>query len=76
MEDRKYGILLNDNIKLHRQYFKEMCTLIGINVVYRAPKPNKHYTTYTEIESSYQKPEVVGCIFDEHPEQQTAKKLG
>lgn len=40
--DNKYGILLNDNIKLHRIYFKEMCKLIGIKVVYRAPRPDKH----------------------------------
>lgn len=53
-----------------------MTSLIGINVVYRAPQKDKHYTTYAEIESNYQKPEVVGCIFEEHPEQQTLKKLG
>lgn len=29
-ETTKYGILLNSNIKLHRQYFREMCKLIGI----------------------------------------------
>lgn len=72
-----YGILLHpSDIKLHRKYFKEMCHLIGINVVYRAPRPDKHYTTYTEIDSNYEAPEVVGCIFEEHPEQQTLKKIG
>ena len=41
MEDNeKYGLLLNSNIKLHRQYFREMCRLLGINVLYRAPLPN------------------------------------
>lgn len=71
-----YGLLLTPDIKLHRKYFEEMCKLIGIKVVFRAPKPGKHYTTYTEIVSNYEKPEVIGCIFDEHPEQQTLKKIG
>lgn len=74
--DKNYGILINSNIKLHRTWFKEMTKLIGINVIYRAPKPNKHYTNYAEVEANYEKPQLVGCIFDEHPEQQTLKKLG
>ena len=38
--------------------------------------PNKHYTNYTEIESNYYDPLEVGVIFDEHPTQQTLKKMG
>ena len=38
--------------------------------------PDKHYTTFTEIESNYFEPIEVGCIFDEHPTQQTLKKIG
>lgn len=76
METEKYGILLNKDIKLHRQWFKEMVRLIGIYVIYRAPKPDKRYTTYAEIESNYEKPELVGCIFNEHLPQQTLKKMG
>lgn len=72
----KYGFLLNSGIKLHRQYFNEMVKLLGIQVIYRAPRKDKHYTTYTEIESNYQPAELVGCIFDEHPQQQTLKKMG
>lgn len=53
-----------------------MCKLIGINVTYRAPKKDKHYTTYAEIQGNYQEPITVGCIFDEHPTQQTLKKMG
>lgn len=75
-EDSKYGLLLTPDIKLHRKYFEEMVKLLGIKVVYRAPKLDKHYTTYTEIDSNYMPAEVVGCIFDEHPEQQTLKKIG
>lgn len=77
MEQRdNYGILLTPDIKLHRQYFKQMTRLIGINVIYRSVKPNKHWTTYAEIDSSYNEPMLVGCIFEEHPNQRTMKKLG
>lgn len=72
----KYGILLSPSIKLHRRYFEEMTQLLGIQVFYRAPKPGKTYTTYTEIVSSYFDPIQVGVIFDEHPTQQTLKKMG
>lgn len=53
-----------------------MTKLIGINVLYRAPLPGKKYTTYAEILSNYSEPEVVGCIFQEHPDQKTMKKIG
>ena len=53
-----------------------MTALIGINVIYRAPRPDKHYTTYSEIKANYFDPIIVGCIFDEHPTQQTLKKIG
>ena len=77
MEQNQVGLLLKEkDLKLHRKYFKEMVRLIGINVVYRAPRPSKHYTNYTEIESNYQPAEVIGCIFHEHADQKTMKKLG
>lgn len=77
MEQQDIGILLNgSDIKLYRQWFVEMCSLIGIRVIYRAPLPDKHYTAYTEIESNYQKPEIVGCIYQEHVDQKTMRKLG
>ena len=72
----KYGILLNADIKLQRNYFKEMCKLIGINCIYRAVKPGKKYTTYAEMDTNFEKPILLGCIFDEHPTQQTLKKMG
>ena len=74
--DNKYGLLLQSSIKLHRQYFGEMVKLLGIQAIYRAPKKDKHWTSFTEIESNYQCPELVGCIFEEHPTQKTIKKLG
>lgn len=74
--EQKYGQLLNSNIKLHRQYFREMVKLLGIYVLYRAPKPDKSYTTYAELDNCFEEPLLVGCIFDEHPTQQTLKKMG
>lgn len=76
MEHQKYGILLTPDIKQHRQYFREMCKLLGIRVLYRSPKPGHKYTTYAEIDANYYPPILVGCIFDEHPSQQTFKKMG
>lgn len=71
-----YGLLLNQNIKLHRKYFQEMCKLIGIKCIYKAPRHDKHYTDYTEVKSNYFQPIVTGCIFNEHPDQRTCKKMG
>lgn len=75
--DGQYGLLLNQkDILLQRKYFEEMCQMIGVKVIHRAPRAGKSYTTYSEIDSNYFEPEVVGCIFDEHPNQRTMKKLG
>lgn len=75
--DSQYGLLLSKkDILLQRKYFDEMCSMIGVKVIHRAPRPGKSYTTYSEIDSNYYEPEIVGCIFDEHPNQRTMKKLG
>lgn len=74
--NQKYGILLTPDIRQHRQYFREMCKLIGIRVLYRSPKPGKKYTTYAEIDANYNPPILIGCIFDEHPSQRTLRKMG
>jgi hypothetical protein len=77
MDGRDTGLLLNpNNIKLHRNYFIEMTRLLGINVIYRAPREDKHYNGYGELDSFYYEPVVTSCIFDEHPTQWTMKKLG
>ena len=73
---KDYGLLLNKDIRLHRNWFLQMTRLIGINVLYRSALPGKTWTRYAEIESNYAEPIVVGCIFDEHPNQRTMKKLG
>lgn len=74
--DSNYGLLINQDAKLHRGYFEEMTKLIGINVLYRALRPGKKYTFYTEIEANYMPSEIIGCIFQEHPDQKTMKKIG
>ena len=71
-----YGILLNKNLKLQRIYFKQMTKLLGINCQYYAPMNNKTYNQLGDLETDYFPPELVGCIFQEHPDQKTVKKMG
>lgn len=75
LTDSKYGLLISDDIKLYRNWFKQMCELIGIKFLYY-PIKDKQYTTYTEIINNNQKPQVVYGIMEDHPNQQTLKKLG
>jgi hypothetical protein len=77
MEKQDTGLLLNKkNIELQRNYFKEMTKLLGIQVVYRAPRENKSWDRYGELDTFYYEPIAVGCIFEEHPTVWTMKKLG
>ena len=71
-----YGILINKDIKLHRIWFKQMTQLLGINCLYRAPLTSKDYNQHGDLDSRYQPPIVVGCIFQDHPDQKTLKKMG
>lgn len=71
-----YGILINKDIKLHRTWFKQMTALHGINCKYRAPLQNKENDIYGDLQTGY-KPEIlVGCLFEEHPNQKSLKKAG
>lgn len=74
--DKKYGILINGDAKLHRLYFKEMVRLLGIECTYRAPRPGKTYDQNGELLAPYYPDVQVGCIFQEHPDQKTLKKMG
>lgn len=77
MDKNDVGVLLNqNNIKLTRLYFKQTCKLIGIRVIYRAPMENKTWDGFGELDGSFYPPEVVGCLFTEHPNQKTVKKMG
>lgn len=71
-----YGKLLMPDITLQRRYFNEMVMLLGVNVQYQSPIENKQYTLQGELETSYTNPVKVGCIFEEHISQSTAKKMG
>ena len=71
-----YGMLLNKDIKLHRMYFKQMVKLLGINCLYRAPLEGKTYNLQGDLEAHYTQPVKVGCIFQDHPDQKTLKKMG
>ena len=71
-----YGILINKDIKLHRTWFKQMTALHGINCKYRAPLKSKTYDIHADLQTDY-KPEIlVGCLFEEHPDQKSLKKAG
>jgi hypothetical protein len=78
MESTDTGILLNaHNIKLQREYFKQMLKLRGIMVIHRAPKSvSKTYDGHGELDTLYEAPVQTACIFEEHPNQWTMRKLG
>lgn len=72
-----YGILLSEkNIKLHRTWFKQMLALHGINCKYKAPLKNKEYDNYGDLQTGYKPEIIVGCLFEEHPNQKSLKKVG
>ena len=71
-----YGLLINKDIKLHRAWFKQMTALHGINCKYRAPLKNKTYDIHADLVSGYKPAILVGCLFEEHPDQKSLKKAG
>lgn len=77
MENKDTGLLLDkQNLELQRFYFEELVRLKGINLIYRAPREDKHYNGYGELDTFFYDPIVLGCIFEDHPNQWTMKKLG
>lgn len=72
-----YGYLIRGNdIKLHRMWFKQMTQLHGINVIYKEPFKNKEYDNRGDLASGYKPGITIGCIFQEHPDQKSLKKMG
>lgn len=71
-----YGMLLNQDIKLHRTWFKQMTKLLGINCIYKAPTKTKTFDKKGDLQTGYQPGVLVGCIFQDHPDQKTLKKMG
>lgn len=75
-DEQRYGSLLTPDMKLYRKFFDEMVKLQGIKVIYWAPRKDKNYTIHGELFSNYQEPEVVGCLFQEYPDQRSMRKKG
>jgi hypothetical protein len=73
---KDYGLLISKDIKLHRTWFKQMTALHGINCKYKAPSANKTYDDYADLQTGYQPEILVGCLFEEHPDQKSLKKAG
>ena len=74
---KDYGILIRENdIKLHRLWFKQCVALHGINCKYKAPSNNKEYDIYGDLQTGYKPEIIVGCLFEEHPDQKSLKKAG
>lgn len=53
-----------------------MTKLLGINCIYKAPKQPKDFDSHGDLDAKYYEPMLVGCIFQEHPDQKTMKKMG
>ena len=53
-----------------------MVHLIGISCIHKAPCRNKHYTVDGEVTSNYEEPQLTGCIFVDHPDAKTLRKIG
>lgn len=73
---KDYGLLIGRDIKLHRMWFKQMLALHGINCKYRAPLNNKEYDVHGDLQTGYKPEIIVGCLFEEHPNQKSLKKAG
>lgn len=77
MENKDTGLLLpKQDLELFRMWFKQMTDLLGIKVLYRAPRDSKEYDLHGELDARYYPSRVVGAIYNEHTDQKTMKKLG
>lgn len=73
---KDYGFLINKDIKLHRKYFDQMTKMLGINCIYQEPLQGKDYDMHGHLNAKYKEGVTVGCIFQDHPDQKTLKKMG
>ena len=69
------GLLVRDDSRLFRGYFKEMCKLIGIHIGYQYVV-KKEMTIHSEDNSTLSMPIPLDIIFDENPTIDTLNKLG
>lgn len=70
------GLLVGQDAKLFRNFFREMALLRGQPVLYRYPLSNKRYSIHTELQTSYSEPINTNIIFDEYPKQKTLRRHG
>ena len=79
MENRNdYGLLINPDTKLHRQWFNEMVKLHGVYTKYKAPRHGKEFDHHGEldVDTNYYPEEKVGVIFEQYPDQKSLRKMG
>ena len=79
MDNEHTGLLVHEaDAKLFRTWFKEMCRLQGIKVIYRTIKAGvtDKYDDYGELDDLTENPTEQWVIFEEYPSQRTMQKLG
>lgn len=69
------GLLNRDDSTIMRNYFNEMCQLIGISVGYQYVT-KKELTIHSEDNSEYSMPIRINILFDENPSTDTLNKIG
>lgn len=71
------GFLVDSGTKLYRNWFKEMCFLLGFEVEYQFVREYKE-TDFAEFEvySKYSKPIKTNIVFERNPTVKTLKTLG
>ena len=70
------GMLVRDDAKLFRQYFKEMAKLIGISVYYQYPIDMDFSLYAEERPKGFSPEERIDILFDENPKINTLRKYG
>jgi hypothetical protein len=50
--------------------------MLGINCIYQEPLRGKDYDMHGHLSAKYKEGVTVGCIFQDHPDQKTLKKMG
>ena len=69
------GLLTQNDAKLHRCYFDEMCKLIGQSVEYQYIT-ERDMTIHSEDNNKYSMPIRINILFDENPSVNTLNRLG
>lgn len=70
------GLLVDDDAKIFRGFFKEMAKLRGIRCKYQYVLPGKDYTIYSELKATYSEEVLADIVFEEMPTQRTLRRHG